>query len=252
MKKNALVLAGGGIRGIAHLAFLKILEENKIKIGAISGASAGAIIGAFIAQQFKAEEILEIIKKIKFYSLGSFKIGTKGLVKPVFIEKNLKEYLKVELIEELNIPLWVSVTNINTGKPEYLNSGNLSKALLASSAVPIVFEPVEINGSSYFDGGISDNFPILPVLNSYKILGSSVNSLNPHYEQISYSSLIERCFHIQLEQSLNLKSKNCEVLFNPPNLGDFLMFDFNKLDKIYDYALDYARKNLSFSQNHNF
>lgn len=249
MKENALVLAGGGIRGIAHLAFLKVLEENNIKFSCISGASAGAIIGAFIAQNFKAEEIFEIIKKIKFYSPGSFKLGTKGLVKPVFIEKYLKEYLKVELIEDLNIPLWISVTNINTGKAEYLNQGILSKALLASSAVPIVFEPVEINNHLYLDGGISDNFPIKPVVKSYNILGSSVNALNPNYNQISYPSLVERCFHIQLEQSLKAKSQKCELFFNPPNMGDYLMFDFKKLDKIYDYALDYARKSLTLSSH---
>src|SRR6056297_3966536 len=77
--------------------------------------------------------------------------------------EKLREMLSSVNFSDLKLPFYTSVTNILTGKIEYLSQGNVVKAVQASSSIPIIFSPVEINGQLYVDGGLLDNVPIKPL-----------------------------------------------------------------------------------------
>ncbi len=164
-KKNlkiGIALGGGGVCGFAHIGFLQVLEENGIKPDIISGVSMGAIIGAFYASGYTLDEIEEKVKSIKksdLFKLNAFRILKEGLISGKKIEKFLEKNLKVKNIEECNIPFYAGATDLKTGRSHYFDKGDIVQALRASTAIPGVFPAVNANGTSYVDGGTSENVP---------------------------------------------------------------------------------------------
>jgi len=157
--KVGLILGGGAARGYAHLGILKRFEEENIPIDFIIGISMGAIIGAIYASGHNVDKLISDAKKInmlKFISLLDFKASRTGLVKGEKIEKYLRGYVK-ESFEELNIPLYIVATDIQTGKGVVFKEGDLIKAIRASISIPVFFEPVEYNGTKLVDGSIIDS-----------------------------------------------------------------------------------------------
>ena len=164
--KIGLALGGGGMCGFAHIGFMQVLEENGIKPDLISGVSMGSIIGGFYASGYTLEEIEKMAKSLKkndLIALNCFKILKEGLASGKKIETFLNIKLKVKTLEECILPFYVGATNLKTGKSEYFCEGKLVQALRASTAIPSIFPAVKFNGTSYVDGGTSENVPF-PIL----------------------------------------------------------------------------------------
>lgn len=237
-----LVLSGGGAKGVAHIALIELLEEKGININAISGSSAGALVGALYTSGLQTEEILDFFKTtpiFKYTWLNPIKAGIFDSDKYAIV---LKDYLK-EYFEELTIPVTIAATNITQNKIEYFSTGELIKPLLASCAVPAVFSPIEIAGNLYSDGGVMDNFPIAPFSNQENpIIGSylgqpvnkSAKALNSIFKVVSHTNVL-------LMHSANRhKFKSTYATASFP-LGVFSGFDAKKVDEIYHAAMEYLR-----------
>lgn len=234
MKKIGLVLSGGGARGMAHLGVLKALDELGIKVSFISGTSAGAIVAAFYSAGYQPDEILNIAKKQKFFGFSNLLFGKAGLFNMGTFEEAYKLYFPTNLIEGLPTPIFITATDIVKGKIHYFKQGDLSKALMASSCVPLVFEPVEIDGTMMLDGGILNNFPIEPLLPICDIIiGVHVNAISQNFEQIHMKDMLDRSFHIAMRGNLEEKIKKCNVFIEPLNMSRFGMFDLSKIDEIF-------------------
>lgn len=163
MKKLALALGSGGARGVAHVGFLQALEEEKIPISFISGASMGAVVGACYASGMKAEEIRIALKEIRtrnLVDLSLLPIQKAGLLTWKKVRAILKKYLKDVSFEDLEIPFSCVAVNILNSKLEHLKEGNLIDSVMASSAVPSIFQPVKIGEKLYVDGGILCRVPV--------------------------------------------------------------------------------------------
>src|SRR5690606_9918622 len=101
-------------------------------------------------------------------------------------------------------PLYVSATNLLSGKADYLHSGPLDDALLASSSVPMMFPSIKRNTSVYYDGGILDNLPVKPLLEQCEFLvGVHVNTLDAVTpEQLTPMKTLDRILHLAIGQSV--------------------------------------------------
>ncbi|AQX04367.1 patatin [Elizabethkingia meningoseptica] len=192
--KIGLSLSGGGAKGFAHIGVLKVLDSMGVKVNYIGGTSMGAIIGGLYATGYSGKEIENIVLNTDFYNVLSsssprqqtsffsknvdkylLKIPLqKGkIVLPSSIssgQKNLamfkelfRHYSSVQDFSKLPIPFFCIATNIETGEAKQLESGDLSKAIMASSAFPGLLDPVKIGDSLYVDGGITINYPSGPL-----------------------------------------------------------------------------------------
>ncbi len=140
-----LVLSGGAERGVAHIALLEKLEELGIKIKAISGASAGSLVGVLYASGKTPKEILEFFKSTEIFQFSWISLAKPGIFNIEKYATLLEPHIK-STFEELQIPLTVATTNLNKGVTEYFDKGDLLKPILASCAVPGLFNPLEMNG----------------------------------------------------------------------------------------------------------
>jgi NTE family protein len=239
--KVGIVLSGGGARGIAHLGVLKALEEFGIVPTHISGTSAGAIAGAFYAAGYSVTEIVAILKKGQIFNFSNFLIKRQGLFAMKGFQGIYHEYLNDNTFEDLNIPLYVTATDILKGELVYFSSGNLSQSLMASSCIPLVFQPVSFNDSLYVDGGVLNNFPIEPLTNKCDIIiGSYVNSIKKEVDEVHMNNIVDRCFHLAMKSSVQDKINSCSLYIEPPNMSQFSIFNLRRADEIFEYGYKYA------------
>ena len=247
--KIGLVLSGGGIRGIAHLGVLQALSEAGIKFNRISGTSAGSIVGALFAQGIEPAEILKVFMNTHLYKYIRPAFSVKGLMSLDKIRTLLLEYIPHNSFEGLSTPMIIAATNFNECKVRYFSSGELINPILASSAIPVFFKPIEIEGKMYIDGGVLNNFPVEPLRSDCDfIIGSSCNHL-PDTDTIeSYFSLIERSIIMSINSDMAVKAAYCDVIIEPHGMGTTRVFDVKKTEEIYWLAYEATLRKLQTDQ----
>ncbi len=248
--KTGLVLSGGAARGFAHLGVLKALEEYNMKPDIISGVSAGSIAGVLYADGYSPEEILDILMHKKISEYFRITIPKTGFFKVTGLEDILKSTLRVKTFEELKIPLIVTVTNIEIGKPEYINSGTLIDILIASSSIPILFESKKTKGTVYVDGGIMDNLPVMPILNRcQKIIGVHVNPIGKLDNITGIAHIAERSFHLAIAAEIDRKKELFDYFIEPEKLKKYGLFDVKKGKEIFQIGYEAAKEILMDGKN---
>lgn len=241
----AIVLSGGGARGIAHLGALQALEEAHIKPSAISGTSAGAIVGAFYASGYSPVEILNIINKTSFFKLLRPALSTSGLLQIDSLGKLFKEYV-TDNFESLQIPLTINATNLDKGESTYFSKGELIHPMLAASCIPAIFKPLKINGYRYVDGGMLNNLPVEPFLNSlHKIIGIHTNPIDSDFEGTNAKSIIERCLLMAISGNTVMRIDKCKYYIEPPLLGKYGGMDISKAEKLFEIGYSYTKENIA-------
>lgn len=240
-RKIGIALSGGGARGIAHLGILKALEEFGIVPTHIAGTSAGAIAGAFYAAGYSIPEIVNILKKGQIFNFSNILIKRQGFFAMKGFNDIYQECFPNNSFEDLNIPLYVTATDILKGELVYFSSGNLSQALMASSCIPLLFQPVNYKETAFVDGGVLNNFPTEPLTGQCDIIiGSYVNSVKKELDQVHMNNIFDRCFHIAMKGSVQSKIDSCTLYIEPPNMSQFSLFNLKKSDEIFEYGYKYA------------
>lgn len=174
MKKIALVLEGGGLRGLYTAGVLDILMEKNIEVDCIIGVSAGALFGI----NYLSKQPRRVIRYNKKYGKNKNYMGIHCLIKTGNIMN--KDFCFNKLVNELDpfdynefnnskVKFYATVTNVETGKAEYIAISNLKdkkqmEYLRASGSMPLVSKLVEIDGKKYLDGAVADSIPVLKAM----------------------------------------------------------------------------------------
>jgi NTE family protein len=175
--KIGLALGSGGARGIAHIGVIKSFEKNNIPIDYIAASSIGAIIGAHYAvhkDSKKLEELALTFTRKKGVGLFDFTVRG-GIIKGVKTERFISEILGNARFEDLKIPLTVVATDFNTAEEVIFTSGDLTKAIRASIAVPSLYQPLFYLDKILADGGLSNPVPVTIASNMGADLTIGVN-----------------------------------------------------------------------------
>lgn len=184
--KIGLALAGGGVRGAAHIGAIKALEENGIKVDAVAGTSAGSIVAALYGMGYSAEEMIKLFnyfaKSVMAispkYVFGNIKevrgIKLGGITSSYNIESAIEEAGKLKNIKDIRdirLPISIPATDLISDREiiftnskdlqgeEYIHEIEIGKAVRASSTFPIMYAPFEYKEFQFVDGGVFDNLP---------------------------------------------------------------------------------------------
>ena len=235
--KIGYVLSGGGARGFAHLGVIKFLEELGIKPYAIAGTSAGAIAGALYALGKSPEEILQLMKNNNYFGWSNLLWHKNGFYSMKVMHTILEEAIGKNDFDAVKTKLFFAATDLVKGESVILSKGKLIEAVIASASVPVVFEPVIMGDRVLVDGGVLNNFPVEPLENICSvIIGSYVNKMGDGIStqtKLSTAHIIDRCFHLAIENSVHAKVEKCCVLIEP-DLHSFDMYDVKQADKIFE------------------
>lgn len=243
---TGLALSGGGARGIAHLGVVKALSEAGIGFDMISGTSAGAVAGVFLANGYTPEETMEVLTKTSLYRSLRPAVSLRGLLRLDNVEGMLKSHFSGDAFEALKKPFIVAATNVRTGKSRFFSSGELIRPVVASCCIPVVFEPMKIGGELYMDGGIVNNLPVEPLLGKVdRIIGVHSNPISDAYSGTNMKRLMERSLLLAINENVASRKHRCDLFIEPTGLKDYHVFDFRKAHQIFEVGYTFAAELLS-------
>lgn len=240
-----VVLSGGGVRGAAHIGALKAFEELGIWVDVLSGTSAGGLVGALYAGGFTTDDILDFFKKTPLFHWSNLTWTKPGLIDTDQFVKVLRRYFPKDDFSDLLKPLHITATDLIRAEEVCFHQGPLIKPLLASAAFPVVFSPVEFEGTVYADGGILNNFPVEPLKGQcQRVVGIFVHAFREMENHTINSSirLMHRAFEIVTIRDSMAKFNQCDLVIAPPELGQYFLFDMKQVDEIYEIGYRAAIK----------
>lgn len=247
MKKIGIVLSGGGVKGMAHIGLLQALKENGIEADIISGASAGALVGAFYAGGYGYEDILNFFKSTPLFNFSFYSASKPGILDSEKYQVYFRDYFPENDFAYLKKKLFITTTNMQTGEWELHSQGEITRPLLASASVPPIFAPVNINGCLHSDGGIMNNFPVDPLQTVCDhIIGSYISPPPPLGADKLNSSLkvLKRAYDLALYSASKQKARLCDYVFAPDALADIGFFDTKAIQKSYEIGYHTAHQKM--------
>jgi NTE family protein len=161
MKDIALALGGGGVRGIAHVGVIRALIAEGYTIKAISGTSAGGIVGAAFASGMSTDEIIKITSKLNDMKIFSPSFSSEpSMLGLSGFEKEMLDAIGDIQFNQLKIPFGCTAVEINSAQEFVFTNGRVLDAVMATIAVPGVFPPKQIGDYTFVDGAILDPVPV--------------------------------------------------------------------------------------------
>ena len=218
-QRIGVALGAGGMRGMAHIGVLQVLEECGIPIDLVSGASAGAFFGAAYAAgmdlyalgayaaQLLRRDVLDLPNPFRS-GLFSGKKFT-NLCRTVTNDKSFSETV---------VPFWCSAVDLVSGETAYLHSGPLHEAVRASIAIPGLLRPFPIGGRTFIDGGTVESLPvgILKQNGADKVIGVDLSITPPYSERRSNAyRVLFRSVDIMRAENDRRNAGSADVLIRP-------------------------------------
>lgn len=217
MKKIGLALGGGAILGAAHIGVLRALEERKIQIGCISGTSIGAFIAALYAFGVSPHEIEGKIAELNWLDAAGFSFSKYGLLSNKKLGDTLKKTLGDVDFEDAEIPVAVVATDIGACEKVVLKEGNVAEAVMASSCIPGIFIPVEINDQLLVDGGLVENVPISPLkkMGADMIVGVDINANRKYRKPEDLIDVLANALDLAIDNATRIQTEEADILIAP-------------------------------------
>ena len=274
--KIGLVLSGGGAKGLSHIGILKAIDSAGLKVDYITGTSMGSILGGLYAIGYSADSIEKIARNIDWDLLLSnqssmrsvimdekdeygrydielpwvnhwFRFSTgviegqelwlkfSELFRPVY---NIKDFSK------FSIPFKCVATDVSTGEPVVMDSGEIVSALRASMAIPGVFTAVEYDGHKMVDGGVVRNFPVKDVreMGANIVIGSNLSGPLRTSDQVTnaFQVLLQVAFFREAADT-RTQIPLCTIYVSQP-LDKFGMGSFGEASAIIDSGIEEGRR----------
>lgn len=157
-----LALGGGAARGFAHIGVIQVLEEAGIQPGLVVGTSAGSVVAALYASGQTGRQLESVAQGMDEASLSDWRLPLfrPGILKGEALARFVAKQVQGRTLESLLLPVGVVATDLQSGEAVLFRRGDTATAVRASSAIPIVFEPVTIGGREYVDGGLVSAVPV--------------------------------------------------------------------------------------------
>lgn len=223
-----LALAGGFARGIAHIGVLRVFREAGIPIDVVSGTSVGGLIGAAYCAGTSLEKMEEVARTTKFADFGRWTPSWLGLATNQRLEQYLDKLTPAKRFEDLEKPLALAATDINSGLAVYYHGGPLGPPLRASCAYPGLFVPIHYQGRTLVDGFLTALVPIEGAL----LLGAEI-IIAIHLEAgavdepRTFTDVLSRSFTI-IQKHADLEWRQHVDVIIEPDVTPFLWDDFTK------------------------
>lgn len=286
LPKIALVLSGGGARGISQIGVIQGLKNSGIKINYLVGTSIGAIVGGLYASGYSPNELEEILssadwneavslsegnlrnllfidqKQIYDRSLVTLKFNNFKFVVPeaategTAFDKLLQEliwrgtYQPVNNFDKLRIPFRAVATDLVSGKTITLSEGNLSKAIRASATIPLRYAPIKLDSMILVDGGILSNLPVIQAKEFNPDLIIAVNTTSPLLESENLNTafnIADQVVSISMEKFIQENKKLADIVIEP-DLGNYSNDNFKEIKSIVQLGKEAYDDNLQTIQ----
>ena len=224
-------LSGGFIKGFAHLGAMQALLEHDIKPNIISGVSAGALAGVFYADGNEPHKVLDYFAGHKFQDLTKLVIPKVGLFELGDFKDFLRSNLKAKKLEELQLPLIITATDLDHGRLAHFHKGDIAERVAASCCMPVLFAPVKIEETYYVDGGLLMNLPVTTIRE--KVVAINVSPLMAPKYKMNIVSVALRSYNFMFRSNSFPEREKADLLIEPYNLDGYSNRELEKAEEIF-------------------
>lgn len=244
--KLGVALSGGGARGFAHAGALMAIEEAGLRPDVVAGVSAGAVIAVLYAGGVRPLRMADIFARAGFFDFAEISMGHGGIFK---IEKFMNFILRAlggkSRLEDLRMPVYLGATDIDNGCPAVFDHGEIGPRMMASCSIPIVFNPVNIDGINYVDGGVLRNHPAWIIRDKCEtLIGVNVSPLLPVKDCHSILGMAMRTYRLMTKANQSDDMAMCDVSVVTPEIADCSVFNLRNIKRIFVSGYVQTRKAL--------
>lgn len=211
---------------------MQALLEHDIHPNIISGTSAGALAGVFYADGNEPHKVLDYFAGHKFQDLTKLVIPKVGLFELDEFIDFLRSNLKAKKLEQLQIPLIITATDLDHGRIVHFHKGDIAERVAASCCMPVLFSPVKIEGTYYVDGGLMMNLPVSTIRRiCEKVVAVNVSPLMATKYKMNIVSIALRSYNFMFRSNSFPEREKADLLIEPYNLAGYSNTELEKQKK---------------------
>ncbi len=238
-----VALSGGGARGFAHIGALRALNDLGLYPDVIAGVSAGAVVAVSYAAGLISGErnaLLDLFQGASFtdFARPHLRLNGDGLMSLDRFEQRLTQLLlPYRQLEELPVRTFIGATDLDAGIKAVFSTGPIAERVVASCSIPIVFEPKEIDGTRYVDGGVLRNLPAWTIRHLCDtLIGINCSPPGHHAPAHGLLNVAQRAYTLMAKTNVTADNELCDTLINLEASADHQVFDLHGLDLMIETA----------------
>lgn len=226
----AIALGSGAARGFAHVGVLNALQDAGITPDLIVGTSSGGLVGALYAAGIRGQELTKIALEVEREQVIDYTTSRRGFITGNSLQAFVNEHLNNRQLQELNIPLAVISTDLQSGQKTVFTHGDTGLAVRAASSFPGLFRPVTINDRDYVDGGVVSPVPVDTAfeLGADIVIAVDVAKAPPVDSIINgWIDVLHQSYLIMARVLSRVEIDKADVVIRP-DVGDMALLDFER------------------------
>ena len=241
-----VALSGGGARGFAHIGALRALAEEGLVPDIIAGVSAGSVVAAFYASGLLngpgPDPLLRLFSTGKFSDFAEMHVPRQSFFSLDRFQAHLEKLLPYQSIEQLPVKTVIGAVDLDAGTKVAFTSGPLAERIVASCSMPIVFDPKEIDGRRYVDGGVLRNLPAWPIRHlCRRLIGINCSPMYKMPPARSILDIARRSYALMSKNNTTADMELCDLVINLTETADHQVFDLRSLAALEQAGYETAR-----------
>lgn len=227
-------LSGGGARGFAHIGAMRAMRELGLIPDIIAGVSAGSVVAAFYSAGLLNDDahdpLLEMFTDSRFREFAEMHVPKESFFSLERFRRRLEQIIPYRNLEELPIKTVIGATDLDLGMKKAFTEGPLAERIVASCSIPIVFEPVTIDGHRYVDGGVLHNMPSWAIRHLCdRLIGINCSPMYQAPPPRTILGIAQRSYALMSKHNVIPDLEICDVVVNLTEVADHQAFDLKSL-----------------------
>lgn len=229
-----IAFSGGGAKAAAHCGALQALKEYGVKPDIVSGTSAGALVATLYASGFTPKQMIEMFQGLNFFKdIVTPSVPKGGMFDSHPLVELIRKNLPYSRLEDLPIPTLLVASDLEHGVPKVFTKGEIAPRVVASCSIPVIFQPMCINGIHYVDGGAFQNLPVSAIRKKCeKVIALSLNHLEEDKYKDNLISVAYRSFLMMMVANVAADTAQADLFVELDTYG-CTAYDMSKIEELF-------------------
>ena len=231
--KLGFAFSGGGAKGAAHCGALQALYEFGLKADMVAGTSAGSIAATMYAAGLSPVEIANNFSSLDFRDLLGTQMPKGGVFGTKPLVKHLEKTIPYKNLEDLPVKTLVVATSIERGAVRFFEEGEIAPRVAASCAIPLIYQPLKIEGEHYVDGGVLMNLPVSALRDKCeKVIGINLHQAGKIRYRDSLYSIAIRSFTLMFLSNTMAEESRTDLLIDI-DTSSYSAYDLSNIESLF-------------------
>ncbi len=229
-----IAFSGGGAKGAAHCGALQALKEYGIKPDIVSGTSVGALVAVFYSAGLSPKQMIETFRGLNFFKdIVAPSLPKGGLFDSRPLLSLIRDLLPYSRLEDLPIPTLIVASDMDHGMSRVFTKGEIAPRVVASCSIPVIFQPMCINGTHYVDGGTFQNLPVSAIRQKCdKVIALNLNHLEAGKPKNNLISIAYRSFMMMMVSNVTADAAQADLFVELDTYG-CMAHDLSRIEELF-------------------